>query len=365
VDRRGNAKPSEDYSVSKLASRDRWDLGEVEARHQRVAGELANPQLPSNPTPRGKTEILLPTGRGIPTRDGYASQPPRQRRRDLRKVRTGFSLVEPTGLWIAFGMPEGSPPPLPNSKKRSSALAWAGLGCAGILLIAFVILIVAVLFFSHKAVQYARKMEENPVRTAAELFIKANPDLELVSADDQAGTMTIRVKETGQTTIVSYADIAQGKFSLTSEDGEFRVETDRTGGGSAKVTVTASDGSVSYLSGPEAAAKVPDWVIAAAYPGAPQPEATFAVEAPGKRSGSLGTTAKDGLPQVTQYYREFLKREGYEVNETSTTADAGMMTFLSARKQAEGKKLVVVCTESPEGTQIFLSFDESGGRQKP
>ncbi len=262
-------------------------------------------------------------------------------------------------------MPESSPPPLPGSKKGLSALAWVGIGCGGLLLVALVILITAVLFFSYKAVEYARKVEENPAKTAAELFIKVNPDVELVSVDDQAGTMTLRIKETGKVATVTYADIAQGKFSVTSEDGEFRVEADQTGGGSAKVMMKRSDGAATYVSGAEAASKVPDWVTAAAYPGAPQPQAAFAVEAPGKRSGSLGITAKDGLQQVAQYYREWLKREGFEVSETSPTADSGKMTFLSARKQAEGKTLVVVCTEAQEGTQIFLSFDESPNRQRP
>ena len=41
-------------------------------------------------------------------------------------------------------MAAGSPPPLPNPKKGNSALAWVALGCGGILLIALVILIGAV-----------------------------------------------------------------------------------------------------------------------------------------------------------------------------------------------------------------------------
>lgn len=262
-------------------------------------------------------------------------------------------------------MAESSPPPLPSSKKGLSTLAWVGLGCAGIFLMAFIILITAVLFFSYKAVEYARKAQENPAKAAAELFVKVNPDVELVSADDEAGTMTLRIKETGKTATVTYAEIAQGKFSVTSEDGEFRVEANQTGDGSAKVTMKRPDGSVSYVSGSEAAAKVPDWVTAAAYPGAPQPQAAFAFDASGKQIGSLATTTKDDAQQVIQYYREFLKRERYNVSETSTTADAGRMTSLSARKEAVGKTLVVVCTESLEGTQIFLSFEETENREQP
>jgi hypothetical protein len=74
--------------------------------------------------------------------------------------------------------------------KGLSALAWVEIGCGGLLLATFVILITAVVFFSYKAVEYARKVEENPAKAAAELFVKVNPDVELVSADDQAGNAT-------------------------------------------------------------------------------------------------------------------------------------------------------------------------------
>ena len=92
----------------------------------------------------------------------------------------------------------------------------------------------------------------------------------------------------------------------------------------------------------------------------PQPQAGF-VEA----RGALETTAKDRLQRVAQYYREFLKREGDEASENSTTTEAGAMTFLSGRKEAEGKTLAVVCTESQEGTHIFLSSDESEDPKQP
>jgi hypothetical protein len=265
-------------------------------------------------------------------------------------------------------MPESSPPPLPHSspkRKGLPALAWVGIGCGGILVVALIVILTAFAFLGRKVADFARQAEENPAKAAAELFVKANPEVELVSIDDQAGTMTIRIKATGKEATVTYADIAQGKFSVTSEDGEFRVKADPAGGGSAKVTIKRSNESVSYVSGAEAASKVPEWVIAAAYPGAPRPHASFAAEAAGVRSGSLGTVSNDDIQQVAQYYREFLKQQGYEVNENSTASEGGKMIFLSGGKEQEGKTLVVVCTESPDGTQIFLSFEESTGGKKP
>jgi hypothetical protein len=262
-------------------------------------------------------------------------------------------------------MPESSPPPLPGPKKGSSVLAWLGIGCGGILVVAFVVIVIAFVFFGSKAVEYARKAEKNPAKAAAELFVRVNPDVELVSTDEQAGTMTIRIKETGKLATVTYADLAQGRFSVTSEDGEFRIEADPSGGGSANVTMKRSEDSFSYVTGPEAASKVPSWVNAAGYPGATAPQVAFWVEAAQGRSGSLGSTSKDDPQQVAQYYREFLNREGYEISENSTTAETGKVTVLSGRKESEAKTLAVVCMKSPDGTQIFLSFKESDAHGQP
>ena len=138
-------------------------------------------------------------------------------------------------------MSNASPPPLPTSRKGWSALAWVGIGCGGILLIALVVFVTAVAFFGHKAAEYAQKVGKNPAKAAAELLVKVNPELELVSVDEQAGTITVRIRDSGKIATVTYADIAAGQFSVTTEEGEFRIEASETGDGSAEVTIKRSD----------------------------------------------------------------------------------------------------------------------------
>jgi hypothetical protein len=87
--------------------------------------------------------------------------------------------------------------------------------------------------------------------------------------------------------------------------------------GSAKVMMTSSEESVFSPPDEKRLRKFPIGHHAA-HLGAPELEPAFAVEARGARSGSLRTSAKDGLQQVAQYYREFLKREGYDVTENSS-----------------------------------------------
>ncbi|HEY5743692.1 MAG TPA: hypothetical protein VIS99_14250 [Terrimicrobiaceae bacterium] len=265
-------------------------------------------------------------------------------------------------------MPESSPPPLPGSNPRKSGLtpiAWVAIGCGGMLLVAFTIGTIAFAFVGRKVADYARQIEENPAKAAAELFVRVNPELEIVKVDDEAGTLTIRMKETGKEVTLTYADIAEGKFSVMSEDRELRVEGDPGNGDLAKVTIKHSDRSLSYFAGNEANAKIPVWVSEAAYPGAPPPTAVFAADAPEERSGSLETISSDNLAQVAQFYRNFLQHRGYDIDENSPSAEAGEMISFSARKEAEGRTLVIVTTKSQEGTQIFVTFKESIVRKEP
>ena len=48
----------------------------------------------------------------------------------------------------------------------------------------------------------------------------ANPDLEVVSSDDESGTVTIRNKKTGEEITMNAADIKNGRLRFKNEKGE-------------------------------------------------------------------------------------------------------------------------------------------------
>lgn len=111
--------------------------------------------------------------------------------------------------------PQPAPhPPVAGGKKGVPVLAWVGIGCGGILLVAITVVILAVGWFKNKV----REFTENPEKTAAEFFVNMHPELEKVSSDDGKGEMTIR-DTSGKETTVSYKDLAEGRLSVQDSEG--------------------------------------------------------------------------------------------------------------------------------------------------
>ncbi|MFM2198486.1 MAG: hypothetical protein RLZZ505_1918 [Verrucomicrobiota bacterium] len=110
-------------------------------------------------------------------------------------------------------MPPTFPPQAPATKGMS-AMAWVGIGCGGLLVIALALGVYG--FFIAK--NALGKFTSNPQKAAAEFVLSRNPAFEMVSQDDAKGTMTIRTKD-GEEMTVSYKDIAEGKITLKDKDG--------------------------------------------------------------------------------------------------------------------------------------------------
>ncbi len=91
-------------------------------------------------------------------------------------------------------------------------IAWVGIGCGGLIVVAIIIMIISGVWFSKKAKELGADFSKNPERAAAELVINFNPEYEKVSNDDEAATMTIRAKD-GTLLTLPYTDIAEGKFT--------------------------------------------------------------------------------------------------------------------------------------------------------
>lgn len=95
-----------------------------------------------------------------------------------------------------------------------SGVAWLGIGCGGIILIA----IIAGIFLFKAGADKFKEFAANPEKAGAEMIVSMTPELTKVSQDDAKGTMTIRTKD-GKEMTLSYKDIAAGKITMTDEDG--------------------------------------------------------------------------------------------------------------------------------------------------
>ena len=109
-----------------------------------------------------------------------------------------------------------TPPPIPV-KKRIPVLAWAGLGCGMLLIIAIVILSLLVGWCKRKIVDPS-EFRKNPEKAMAEMVVRNTPGLKLISQNEGNGEMTIRTKD-GKEMTLNYKEVSQGKFSVKDANG--------------------------------------------------------------------------------------------------------------------------------------------------
>jgi hypothetical protein len=176
--------------------------------------------------------------------------------------------------------PPPAPAPAPEKKKGMPAIAWVGIGCGTIL----VLIVIVIALLVGKCKRFVEEVQANPEKAAAEMVVNFNPDLDMVSQDDATGQMTIRNNKTGETVTLDYADIAEGRL-----------------------TVTDGDGTVSQI-GTGSAEQAPSWV-----PRLPDSESALSVfhrESDSEISGVLSIKTKMSPEEVEAVFEDAAEKEG-------------------------------------------------------
>jgi hypothetical protein len=224
------------------------------------------------------------------------------------------------------------PPPAPLSPpQKSNVLKWVLIGIGA----CFMMLVIAVvgigMFVAHKAKQAGLDpdlIKRSPGLAAAKLMVAANPDVEMVSADEGKQVMTVRDKKTGKVYTMSFDDAKNGKFTMT-ENGK----TTLTVGGKAK-----------------APAWVPD------YP-ASDPQGAFSAQGEDGAGGTFTFKTKDSSDKVIKYYQDQFKASGLNVT-TNITNQNGQSTAGMLGAQDEAKKYTVTVILGVEGgdTTVAVTY---------
>ena len=210
----------------------------------------------------------------------------------------------------------------------------------------------------------SRALEDNPIRTVAETAIRMNPEFELVSTDDAAGTITFRNVETGEEATLNFEDIAEGRFTMTTNEGEFSVdavapagEPSRTGltnDGAGGVTFTGPDGQTRF-GGNVDLDDLPEWVPV--YPGSSDVQVPYVRTTPQGPSGMLSGTTTDSVQQVGDFFQGAVEDNGFTVGNVSST-QSGTTDFRSISATGDdGTVTVTVTREGDEDTQFVVMFD--------
>jgi hypothetical protein len=178
-------------------------------------------------------------------------------------------------------------------------------------------------------------MGNNPALAITKMIVEANPDAEVVSSDDAAGTITVKDRKTGKVVTMNFNDIKnKGNFSFSADDDNGGKATMQFGG--------------------DAKPQLPSWLPN--YPGS-DPKATFSVTGSSAdgNGGNYTFTTSDGASKVTEFYTDKIKGSGLTVKSTTTTPGGSTMT---ASDDGEKRTLVLVISETGGSTTVNVTYAE-------
>jgi hypothetical protein len=201
-------------------------------------------------------------------------------------------------------------------------------GCGGLI-------VIGALVFGLVVFKARQLVHGNPAYTAARLMAAANPDIEILSTDEDKGTMTVRNKKTGETLTINLRDAQKGKFVFEQNGKKAEINAGASGD-KGSFEIKSSEGSVKFGTNE----KMPDWVPV--YSGA-TPQGVYSAQTAQEASGSFRFTTNDSVDQVAQFYEATLKKAGMKVTTASTTG------FAMVTGEDAATKRKVVATASPAG----------------
>jgi hypothetical protein len=236
----------------------------------------------------------------------------------------------------------------PGAPSKKSNLVWWILGgCLGLVLLgALATGVGGFLLFQRvkNAGIDAELFKTNPALAAAKLATAVNPDVEIVSTDDRTGEIIIRDRKTGKETTMRF-DPDKKELVVVDEEGKkasIRVR-EKEGGG-----VEAEAGGDRVRIG--TSAQIPAWIPA--YPGAAV-QGVAATERAGETQYVFSVGTSDSLDEVSAYYRNQLRRAGFDVDSTAATPGAEILQAKTA-----GRTVQIVLSKSDGATLAAITAAE-------
>ena len=206
--------------------------------------------------------------------------------------------------------------------KKMNPLIWILVGILGLFALLGIVVVAGGIFVAKKVQDAAG----NPGRAAAKLIAAANPDVEIVSSNEAAGTVTFKDTSTGKVVTVDFDQIKQGRISFEGE-GE-------------KVTI-----------GADASTRLPEWLPV--YPGATT-SGTFAMQGSNESAATVGLTTSASIDEVSKFYEEAFKKAGLSTN-TNLMQQGGMISGESADKK---RSAVVSMAAGDEGLTVGITYSD-------
>lgn len=227
------------------------------------------------------------------------------------------------------------PPPYPP-RKKSSPVVWILAILGTLFLLGILVVGGGIWYLKHKLNQAgisAELMRRNPALAGARIAAALNPNIEIISVDEDRQTLSFRDKKTGKVSTISFENAKNGRWSM-SEDGK-RVDVTSTGQGpNGTIEMKSPEGTLK-MGG--AATDLPSWVPR--YPGS-NPENAVSSNQASESGGMFHFKTKDSVQAVMKYYADQMPTAGLKVKNTTTST-------------SEGKEAGVLIAEDDVGQRHF------------
>ena len=253
-------------------------------------------------------------------------------------------------------MSNGAPPPVPGTppaapaSKGLSPWAWVAVGCGAMIVIGLVGFLLAGMFVFKKGKEMVREatgsesfqevmkdLQDNPLKAVAETAIRVNPELDLISTDDQAGTITFRNNKTGEEATLDFEDIDAG------------------GGAEGGVTFKGPEGETRFGASADLS-DVPDWVPR--YPGATEVQGTMHSTSASGVTGAFTGKTTDDAQTVVDHFKQLFEDGGYEVGAESMTKTGDGAFGAVNGDLGDGRSINVVVIENAGGTSVTVNYNQ-------
>lgn len=242
-------------------------------------------------------------------------------------------------------------------KKGMSTVVKVLLGCGVGLLLLFGSCVVVTGYFAKKTLggisDFAKELETNPDAAAvraAELVLRLNPEVDVISSDTAAGTITVREKKTGKEVTFNLEDIKAGKFSITADGETTNIDVDATSENGGQMKVVTDQGTAVFGAGGQ---QLPGWIPT--YPGG-RSDGLANIEAKGEKSGTFTLRTADTPDSVIAFFGSKLKEAGFAVETASMTFDGAPSGTLNAT--ADKRQLSITAAAQDGETQALVSYNE-------
>jgi hypothetical protein len=254
--------------------------------------------------------------------------------------------------------PPQQPFPPPPPQKKSNALMWVLVGCGTITILGIITVLLGGYFIWNKAKDAGLDpdlIQKRPAMAAAKMLVAANPDVELVSVDDEKGLITVKDKKTGKTMTVNLDEARNGKITIKGDGKDEEVTIQAKGSGdTGSIEVKGKEGSAQFGAG--ASAKLPDWFPA--YPGASL-QGVFSSENADGIGGSFSFATADSMEKVVKFYEDNLKEAGLKITKNSVqqtgVVNIGSLTAEDATKKRTAFLSLITEQGSTKVSVVFNS----------